>query len=453
MIATTLGFGQTYSWSNQAGGDWLSFANWTGSLRPNATTTAASAYINTAAYPVPGMAPGTQTFVTGQFAVGTLQSANPLTIYSNGTTLNISGNGSTITGLLSGQNYATISGTGNLTLNGGLYGNGLQINLGGGVTVNGTSEFYAGLQLGRTTLNGLLTAYGSLVGIENPATPLTAHPITNNGTMRFVDVSSVSNGNLINAPGATIEKTTGAGSATICSFNGLIPKFTNYGFVRCTSGTLNLSGYGDQRGWWVTEGSGRIGIQGEQTLRGGFFAGNATATLTNASTLTTASNNGNMTFGGLEMSDGTVIANSPININNFTMTGGRLRGPEPITINGTASVAGGIFESGTTRFLGPTSSWIGGSSRSIANTIVVAGVLTRSGGGEIGTGGILQNIGTFRTTGGGQMQGLTVNNQGDWIVDNAAFGGMYITPNAGNGSFNNNGSVQVLGGNFDMAVG
>ncbi len=453
MIATTsLGFGQTYSWSNPAGGDWFTSTNWTGSLRPNATTTAASVFINTAAYPVPGMSPGTQTYVTGQFAVGTLQSANPLVIYSNGTTLNISGNGSTITGLLSGQNYATISGTGNLTLNGGLSGIGLQINLQGGVTVNGTSEFYAGLQLGRATLNGLLTAYGSLVGIENPATPLIAHPITNNGTMRFVDVSSVSNGNLINAPGGVIEKTTGAGSATICSFGGLIPKFTNYGFVRCTSGTLNVSGYGDQRGQWITEGTGRIGIQGEQTLRGGFFGGNANASLTNGSTLTTASNNGNMTLGGLELSDGTVIANSPINITNFTMTGGRLRGPEPITIGGPASVAGGLFETGTTRFMGPTTSWIGGT-RSIANTIEVALVLTRSSGGEIGTGGILRNLGTFRTTGGGQMQGLTVNNQGEWIVDNAALGGMFITPNAGNGSFNNNGSVQVLGGTFEMAVG
>ncbi len=444
--------GQTYSWSDPAGGLWSDFTNWTGNQRPNATTTAASVFINTSGFPVPGMGSSTVTEVVGQYAVGTLQSANPLSVLGGSTTLTIHGTGSTIGGRLTGQNYATISGPGDLTLNGGLYGNGLQINLEGGVTVNGSSEFYAGLQIGRATFTGLTTFYGSLVALVNPATPLLAYPIVNTGVMRMNDVTSISNANLTNQPGAVIEKLTGSGSATICTFNGLIPRFTNYGTIQCASGTLNVNGYGEQRGHWITSGTGRIGIQGEQTLRGGFFAGNAIATLTNGSTLTTASNNGNMILGGLEISDGFVIANSPIIIKNLTMTGGRFRGPEMITIDGPASVTGGVFESGTTRFFGPQTQWTGGTSRIISNRIEVLGTLTRSGGGEIATDGVLENYGTFRTTGGGQMMGLEVINNGDWVVDNAALGGMFISRNGADGSFANNGAVQVLGGIFELGV-
>lgn len=453
MIATTsLALGQNYSWSNPAGGNWSNPGNWTGSLRPNATTSGVSVFINTSGFPVPGMSPGTSTELTGTYAINSLQSANPFLIYGNGTTLTIHGTGSAISGQLNGQTYATITGPGNLILNGGVYCLGVQINLQGGVTINGTSEVYQGLQLGPATLTGLINLYGSIVGIENPATPLIAHPITNTGTIRLSDVSSVSNGNFTNAAGAVMEKTTGAGSATICSFNGLMPKFTNYGTVRCTSGTLNVNGYGDQRGYWITSGSGRIGIQGEQTLRGGFYAGNATASLTNGSTLTTASNNGNMIFGGFELSDGSMIANTPITINNLVMSGGRMRGTDTITMEGPATVSGGIFESGTTRFFGATTQWTAGSSRMINNTIEVGGLLTRSGGGEIGSGGILRNLGTFRTTGGGQMMGVNVQNQGNWVVDNASGGGMFITPNGTSGRFDNSGTVDVVGGNFDIGV-
>ncbi|MBL8059099.1 MAG: hypothetical protein JNK63_00110 [Chthonomonas sp.] len=450
VTASSLAIGQTYSWSNPAGGNWFDVVNWTGNQKPTNTTTAASVFINSAPHLVPGMTASTE--ITMPYSVGTLQSGNRLALIGSSTTLSIYGTGSTINNQLYGQNVAMITGPGDLTVTGGISAIGIHLNLGGGLIVHGNTEFYNAFQVGKATFTGLTNVLGSFVGLENPATPLIAHPVINSGTMRFNDGTSFSNGNLTNQAGAMIEKTTGTGSATLCSFNGLIPQFTNYGFVRCTSGTLNLSGYGDQRGQWITEGTARIGIQGEQTMRGGFFGGDAVATLSNGGTLTTSSNSGTMVLGGLELSNGTVKANTPIRLESLTMNGGRFQGPEAIEVDGPATVTSGIFESGTTKFQGPTQ-WTAGASKIVTSVIENLNTLTRIGGGEIGSGnGEIRNYGTFRTTGGGQMMGIDITNHGTWIVDNAALGGMFITPNGADGSFNNLGSVDVVGGTFEFAV-
>ena len=244
----------TVSWTNPAGGDWSTAANWSGDVVPNATQ---DAIINIA--------------VSGPITIDSADAAHSLT--DTTASLDITGGSLSLAAASSVSQNVTISGgvlasSGNLTVGGTLSESGGLLTGGGTVTVDGLLTWTGGTMSGSGTT---LAAGGLQLGASDGNSyteSLAARTLENAGSATWASTDTLSqsagsifqnlanatltvqsgvtwnadNGTLDNQYQGTVTVDAGTGTA---SFNGF---FTNEGDLEVSSGTLVLGASGSVTG-------------------------------------------------------------------------------------------------------------------------------------------------------------------------------------------------------------
>jgi hypothetical protein len=290
----------TVTWTNTAGGNWNVAANWSPKQVPGATDTAV--ITNSGTYTI---------------TLSDNESVNTLAL-----------------GGISGTQTLNISG-GTFILNGSGSGNGLSVLSISGGTFTGAGVLALTGQLNWTggTIGGVVQFNGG--SFSSSPLHLSGGQLINSGTLAWSAPVYDGNGSVIsNLPGATVNlaannsaetygfyggartfynagqvTVAGTGSATITE------TFNNSGIVSVNSGTLVLSGGGNDSGAFTVASGGTL------NLAGGTCAINAGSTISGAGNITVSGGTANLT-GSASMSGNTlVVSGGTVNFNgNGTIT-------------------------------------------------------------------------------------------------------------------------------------
>ncbi len=316
----------------------------------------------------------------------------------------------------------TLSGSGNVTVNGTL-------NWTGG-TMSGTGQTLVAaggaLNLSGSThqLNRVLQNDGTATWTAS-ALQMLGGTFNNNGSFTANTASlllSYGTGgtNAFNNAGTFIKLGAGTTQFTVSSSG--VP-FNNTGSVDVQAGTLTLDAGGTSGNTMNVAASGTLSFASSYTHQ-------AASTLTSSGAVSL--NSGIHTFAGLVTSTGTLNISATANFNvpttlggGVTLSGGTLSGTGNVTVNGTLN-------------------WTGGTMSGTGQTLVPAGGTLNLSGSTHQLNRVLQNDGTAAWTAGAlQMQGGTLDNNGSFTANTASLLQSYGT--GGTNAFNNAGTFIKLG--------
>ncbi|MBI2206185.1 MAG: hypothetical protein HYU41_20320 [Candidatus Rokubacteria bacterium] len=331
-----------------------------------------------------------------------------------GATFNPTASSTTISGgTVSFDSSPTLSGS--LTLSGGTLGGS------GTVTVNGATTWSGGTMAGtgNTTTAGGLTLSGAGDKTLTQRTLSASGPtsldsgrlvmggsatLTNTSTFTIagdLDIASDGSGaTFTNAGGATLEKSTGTGVATIGSDPGAVT-FNNDGTVQVKAGTLRLQDGGTHSGSFT--GAGTLEFSGgTHTLTGISIVTTSGVVFSGGTSTIAAGATFNPTASSTTISGATVnFDNSPTLDGSLTLSGGTLGGTGTLTVNGATTWSGGTTTgAGTTTTTGGlTISGAADKSLVGGRTLSTPGATWSAGRLLLGGGATLTNSGTFTIQG------------------------------------------------------
>ncbi len=235
--------------------------------------------------------------------------------------------------------------------------------------------------------------------------------------------------------------------------------FNNSGSVNLTAGILSLDAGGSQSGsFMVISGGAILRVGGTHVFSGGSSVGGA-GRAEISSGITTV--NGAISVSTVRLQAGTLNVNSSPTVANLEVNDGSLGGSGVLTVTTALTWTGGNMAAGAgkTVLSGTATGAISGASNKwLSRTLENSGDLTYSGGGLLfgfgsGQAGVLHNLvgGDFNITGGvnlaqDQSGSHAVNNDG--VINRSGPGTTVVSI-----PMNNNGTVNILGGTLDLALG
>jgi hypothetical protein len=434
-LTSSWSFAATFTWTNTAGGNWTTAANWSPAGPPTAADTALITTSGT--YTITNSAAGVASVLTLGGATGTqtlLLSGGSLTLGTAST-----GNAQAVVNITGG----TLGGVGSLVLAG-------PMNWSGG-TITNSVQFDGGTFSGSLNLN--------------------AGQVINTGTLNWTSASiNGGNGSVIsNALGATLNlsaplnegsfggtrtfNNSGFFNVAVAGVANISDVFNNSGSITVSNGTLNVSGGGTESGLFFAFPG------GTNEFSGGTFTMTSGSVITGFGTWLSAGGVENF-FGTAAISNATVnITGGTVNldnssVNNFpvlNLSNGTLTGTNPVTVVGAFTWSSGSVNSNLVQFNGGTFS----------------GTLGVNFGGEVINTGTLSWTAPTMNTGNGSIISnapagtinLSVN------LNEGSFGGVRTFNNAGQlnvtvsavatitETFNNTGTVAINTGTLDLSGG
>lgn len=369
----------TISWSNTAGGNWSTGANWTGGVAPTAADVAVISANGT--YTVVLDVSPTVVGLTlgGGSGVQTLSLPSGITLTVNGD-INIAGSGalSWTGGTLTGSGATTIasgaavniSGTSAKTLN-------RDVSNSGTITWTGASDITTG---GTFTLTN---QSGGLFDAQNDQT-CSVSTIINAGTFRkslSFGTTTFSGSSFVNTGTLNIQTGTFACSASYTNSSGTI---------NCPSGTINLTGtYSFSNG---TVQAGTINLSGLTGTTGGAVSLSSGVVVNQTAGTNTLSSGAIISGAGkYQENGGTLSNNGTVNVANLDLISGTasgVTGSDVLTITGTMNWTGGTLSTGQVTINSSAALNISANNAKTLNrNIVNNGTITWSGSGDINGGG------------------------------------------------------------------
>jgi hypothetical protein len=425
LTATPPAGAASYTWINNAGGNWNVAANWSPNGVPGFSDSAA--ITTTGSYTVT---------VDDSESIGTL-TLGASTADTTVQTLNVSGGTLTVNNASTGTAQGTLSVSG-----GGLAGAGAltlagPLNWTGG-TIMGTVQFNGGSVNGGLNLDGALVNSGTLAW--NGSLYLFGGVLTNLGTINMAaGTSATSENGLPDLDNDGQFNVSGSGTSTIG-----IP-FNNHGMVAVNGGTLDLADSGTESNSFTVAAGATL------ELGGGTFTFNSGSTNSGAGSFTV--NGATVNFSGsanvtsvLNLSGGTLNLNGSNRItpSAVNVSGGTEEGSQTLQVTNSGGFAwtGGTIM-GTVQFNGGSVN--GG--LNLDGALVNSGTLAWSGALNM-YGGVLTNLGTINLAAGTSVSsenGLPdLDNDGQFNVSGPGTSTIGIP-------FNNNGTVAVNGGTLDLS--
>jgi len=443
----------TVSWTNPAGGDWSTGANWSGGVVPNVTQ---DTVIN-----IP---------VSGPITIDSANAVHSLT--DTTASLDVTGGSLSLAAASSISKNVTISGgvltsAGNLTLDGTLNESAGLLTGGGTVTVDGlltwtggtmsgsgTTLANGGLQLGANDGNSYtesldvrtLENAGSATWASTDALSQSAGSIFQNLAHATLTVQSgvtwnADDGTLENQYQGTVTVDAGTGTA---SFNGF---FTNEGDLEVSSGTLFLAGSGSVTGNTKVDAGATLQLGGTQYVfnSGAGLTGQGTVTfgipVTNPTTIFEAGSSYSFSGATIIQNNATVVFDATASTSTLNESSGNLGGSATLTVAGLTTWTGGTMSgSGITSALGGLSL---GASGDTSDSETLAGRMLISAGAGVWYGPDVLNQGEDSTFLNYSNATLQIVGGGTLVAD---------TTLDSSGTFENNGAIIVADGSASTLV-
>ena len=404
-------------------------------------------------------------------------SATDLTV--NGTfTLSSTLLGNGTTAISSGGHFNWING--NFAASNGS----VTIEAGATSTINGSN----GINLGRTlTNNGTITWQGGNITSGDGGSFINNNLINvTNDVNIFTGCSPCAGLNFTNTSTGVITKSGGSGTSVLGNFQNIT--FTNDGILNINSGTVALRGQGNHTGQFNIPSGNSLRFESSGGIVNNFNSGSA---LQGSGSVVFTNGTMNFNIGSsyaatlaTNHSGGFVFWNmAAVTINDFTFTGGREHGSAVMTFPGNVTWGGGEWRGdGTATFTSTANVSFNGSGRSIyaGRTIINNGVITWSSGDLVSEdGGSLTNNHIINITNDVSINtscsgcaGLNFTNTSTGVITKSGGSGTSVLGNffnisisnsgqisvnsgtiASSSIFNNNGSLVLNGGNYQVDGG